>query len=267
MQPELIYFRWSHYNEKARWALEYKGIPYTRRTLLPGKHMDVARRLTGKTTVPILILNGKAINDSTRIIAALEETFPNRPLYPRDPALRRRALELEDFFYEELGPHVRRVGFSRLIRHPVYLAHLFDSDQPWLSRWAYRPLLLLARSKLAKAMRVDPETVAESRRKIEQASARLEREIQPSGYLVGDAFSVADLTAAAMFSVLVLPPEFPCLPRMRIPAEIEQAVRQFANHPVAQWVRTIYRRHRAASVPLPARAEPALEIRQKAAIQ
>lgn len=227
--------------------------------------MDEARRLTGQTSLPILILDGKAIPDSTRIIAALEEAFPGKPLYPRDPSQRVRALELEEFFDEELGPHVRRLGISRLLRHPLYMAHLFDADAPWRSRWTYPPMLFLARSRLAKRVRVDAESLAASQRKVDQAVARIEREIQSSGYLVGNTFSVADLTAAAMLSVAVLPPEFPCLPRMGIPAEIEQALRQFENHPVAHWARDIYRRHRAAA-PALAQAAAELETRQPAAV-
>jgi len=266
MNPELVYFRWSHYNEKARWALEYKGIPYVRRTLLPGKHVKEARRLTGQTSLPILILNGKAINDSTRIIAALEETFAAPPLYPRDAVLRQRALDLEDFFDEELGPHVRRVGFAATLPHSVYMAQLFDVEENFVSRWLYRGVLHLAKYRLAQRMKIDPATVENSWRKIEQALDRLEQEIQPGGYLVGDAFSVADLTAAAMLSVVVLPPEFPCLPRGSRPKSMEGLWQRFQGRPSWQWARDIYRRHRGAWMPAPAQPVPVLEIRQKAAL-
>jgi glutathione S-transferase len=37
---------------------------------------------------------------------------------------------------------------------------------------------------------------------------RITVELQPSGYLVGDRFTVADLTAPALFSPLVMPKEF-----------------------------------------------------------
>ena len=61
--------------------------------------------LTGGSshTFPVLEIDGRAIGDSSEIIAALEERYPERPLYPADPEQRRRALELEDFFDEELG--------------------------------------------------------------------------------------------------------------------------------------------------------------------
>ena len=89
----------SHYNEKVRWALDYKGVPHRRRAPMPGLlHPLVALAKTRRPTLPVLELDGRSIGDSTRIIGALEHRFPEPPLYPDDPGERRRALELEDFF-------------------------------------------------------------------------------------------------------------------------------------------------------------------------
>ena len=57
----------------------------------------------------MLELDGRCIGDSTSIIAGLEERYPEPALYPADPGERRRALELEEFFDEELGPYIRRL--------------------------------------------------------------------------------------------------------------------------------------------------------------
>src|SRR5580704_125012 len=95
--PELWQFTSSHFNEKARWALDYKRVPHIRHSLLPGFHVLTVKRMTGKTQVPVLKLNGAAISDSTRIIEALERAFPEPPLYPPEVEERRRALELEDY--------------------------------------------------------------------------------------------------------------------------------------------------------------------------
>jgi glutathione S-transferase len=266
MQPELLYFRWSHYNEKARWALEYKGVPHVRRTLLPGKHREAAQRLTGQTALPILILHGNAIKDSTRIIEALEHAYPNPPLYPRDPGLRHRALELEEFFDEELGPHVRRVVFAACYPHSVYMAHLFDADEKsFASRWLYRAMLHSLKSRLAGRLKIDPASIENSWHKITGALDRLEQEIQPNGYLAGDSFSVADLTAAAMLSVVALPPEFPCCPSRSLPQSVQDVMQRFVSRHAWQWTHDIYQRHRAASAPMPIQASPGLDTRQKAA--
>src|SRR6059058_1859108 len=36
--PVLWHFTVSHFNEKARWALDFKRVPHVRRALLPGFH-------------------------------------------------------------------------------------------------------------------------------------------------------------------------------------------------------------------------------------
>src|ERR671936_1025779 len=105
----------SHFSEKARWALAYKGVEHERKAPPPGIHIAVALRLTRgrQYTLPVLELDGKRIGDSTAIIEELERRFPEPPLYPADPEERRRALELEDWFDEELGPYLRRFLFHR----------------------------------------------------------------------------------------------------------------------------------------------------------
>src|SRR5262249_59779214 len=102
--PVLWQFRISHFNEKVRWALDWKGIPHVRR-VLSLDYLPRALWATGRPTLPIVFLDGVAIGDSTHIIAALERLRPEPALYPADEAERRRALALEDFFDEELGHH------------------------------------------------------------------------------------------------------------------------------------------------------------------
>src|SRR5262249_23382753 len=113
--PVLWQFRMSHFNEKARWALDWKGIPHVRRSLLPALHVPRILWMTGQKSVPVLVLDGKAIADSTRIIEALERLRPDPALYPTDDAARRRALALEEYFDTELGPHIRRALFHALL--------------------------------------------------------------------------------------------------------------------------------------------------------
>src|SRR6266498_3419724 len=126
--PVLWHIEISHYNEKARWALDYKRIPHRRRALPGGFHMLAALGLTGgrSATFPLLMLNGEAIGDSTAIMGALESRWPDPPLYPEDPQERRRALDLEDYFDEELGPAIRLVAWHEVTRDPERLAGLMD---------------------------------------------------------------------------------------------------------------------------------------------
>src|SRR3954454_3095576 len=91
--PVLWHLKVSHYNEKARWALDYKCLPHVRRAAVPGRHARIARSLGAGSTFPVLELDGEILGDSTRIVEALERRYPEPPLYPDDPGERRRALE------------------------------------------------------------------------------------------------------------------------------------------------------------------------------
>src|SRR5213076_3014931 len=119
--PLLWHIPLSHFNEKVRWTLDYKRIPHRRQVLGTG-YLIRAWRATGRGTLPILFLDGRAIGDSTHIIAALEERYPEPPLYPGDAAALHRALALEDYFDEQLGPALRAAIVTPLFRHDPDLA-------------------------------------------------------------------------------------------------------------------------------------------------
>ena len=93
-KPVLWHIGVSHYSEKVRWALDWKGVEHERREPPPGLHMVLALWWSrGETkTFPVLELDGERILDSTAIIGALEARWPEPPLYPEDPADRRHAL-------------------------------------------------------------------------------------------------------------------------------------------------------------------------------
>ena len=119
--PLLWHIPLSHYSEKVRWGLDYKGIAHRRRVLGPDYLIRVWRA-TGQGKLPVLWLDGRAIADSTRIIAALEEHYPEPPLYPVDTVRRQRALELEDDLDETLGPALRAAIVTPLFRHDPDIA-------------------------------------------------------------------------------------------------------------------------------------------------
>ncbi len=244
--PTLWHFRLSHYNEKARWALDWKRLPHRRHGLVPGPHAPIVWWLTGQTEVPVLRLDGATISDSTRIIAALEAHRPDPPLYPADPAARARALALEDFFDEELGPHMRRTFFFQVLQDPEHAVALLTVDETPLTKRLYGVGFPLVRMVMRAGMRIDAEGAARSRDKVHAALDRLEAELRPSGYLVGDAFSVADLTAAALLAPLLHADEFPYRLPPLVPALAEWRA-SVADRPGVQWALAMYRRHRGTS--------------------
>jgi glutathione S-transferase len=245
--PTLWQYSFSNYNEKARWALDFKGIAHRRRSLPPGgfRGLWLSR---GDRTLPAMDLDGKRIIDSTVIIAALEARQANPPLYPGDPEERRRALDLEEYFDEHAGHDMRRVGFWELRENLDYGLDFMTTDQPRIRASIARARLRLAFPVVWRYMngRYDfTETaVVRSRGTLEAALDRIETERDGRDYLVGESFTVADLTAAALLYPLVWPPEFPY--ELPDPPDWE-FLEPLRDHPALDWISETWRRHRGAS--------------------
>jgi glutathione S-transferase len=249
---ELLQFAHSHYNEKARWALDWKRIPHRRTTLLPGPHQARVRRLTGRTQVPVLVVDGAVVAGSARILEELERRWPEPPLYPRDPAQRARALEIERWFDAEVGPKVRQALFSVLLEEGGYLCSLFSEDHALPARLLYRAGFPVARRLISRAYRLSDAAVVQAA--FAGAFEGLDfvaKQAGPSGYLVGDSFSVADLAAAALLAPACNPPGCAMTLPEPQPARLRGFLARFAAHPGTAWVLRSYREERppAACVP------------------
>src|SRR5438477_4284097 len=164
--PVLWHLKVSHYNEKVRWALDHKRIPHVRRAAMPGLHRGKARRLGGGRTFPVLVLDGEAFGDSTQIIAALEERHPERPLYPDDPADRRRALALEDHFDEELGPHLRTLAINSMLPSADVTVGAFFPDLAAYRRLASLAMFPLIRRRFVREIGITEDSVELAWRKV-----------------------------------------------------------------------------------------------------
>jgi len=92
---------------------------------------------------------------------------------------------------------------------------------------------------------------------VNAALDRIERERQGRAYLVGDGFTVADLTAAALLSPLLQPPGIQYPVRVELPPYLQDYRATVLQHPAAQWAVGIYRLHRGTSAELERRSASA----------
>lgn len=246
---ELLQFRHSPYNEKVRWALDLKGVPHCRRSLLPGPHMAVVRRVTGRTATPVLVTGaGEAIAGSARILDWLEQRYPTPRLMPDDAAARDEILRLQQRFDDDLTPRIRCAVIAALLRRPSYFARVFGEAEPPWKRRLYALIVPLAAPLVRKGNGITgAAAIADGMAAGHEALDLVAERSRATGYLVGDGFSVADIAAAATLAVLVRPPNSPMATPQPVSSEFAALVARFGEHPGAQWVRDIYARHRVAS--------------------
>jgi len=243
-KPRLWHFPYSHFSEKVRWALDYKHIPHRRTALPPGLHIPPALLRTGRRRLPVLLVEERAIADSTQIIAYLERHYPEHPLYPEDPALKRDALAWEDELDERYGPATRRLFLDASLACPEAAVRETLPIQPPFFELG----LLMATPGLRMAGAIsrglDRRGAARARARVEKILTRIEAAIEGTGYLVGDRFTVADLTAASLSAPIMDIPEFPYRPKRRLPQPIRDLHARYADRPARQWVADIYARFR-----------------------
>jgi glutathione S-transferase len=244
---ELLQFRHSPYNEKARWALDLKQVPHRRRSLLPGPHVATVRKLSGHTHTPLILADGQAIDGSARILQWLEERWPQPALFPAGAADLAEALRIQQWFDDDLTPRIRRSVLDALLQQPKAFADVFGDGRPALQRLAYACAVPLAAPLIRKGNGIDgPASVADGHRAAEEALDFVARRAGADGYLVGNAFSLADLTAGSTLAVLAQPPDSPMAGPQPFGAAFADLMQRFAAHPAIAWTRQLYRRHRGA---------------------
>ena len=245
--PVLWHIPFSHYSEKVRWALDYKGIAHRRR-VLGSDYLIQVWRATGQGKLPVLWLDARAIADSTRIIAALEEHYPEPPLYPRDTATRQRALALEEDLDDTLGPALRAAVVTPLFRHdPDIALRVLTTGMGSKAYRTLRPLLRIFPSFYRFRHSISESNLERDRAIVAAALDRIEHERQGRAYLVGETFTVADLTAAALLGALLQPPEIQYPLQLELPPYLKDYRAVLLRQPAAQWAAGIHRLHRGHS--------------------
>ena len=87
-------FRISNYHNKVLIALHEKGVPFEEDSTVHPSQQDeyIAKSPMGK--VPYLEIDGTRLCESEVILEYLEETYPQKPLLPKDPLARAKVREL-----------------------------------------------------------------------------------------------------------------------------------------------------------------------------
>ena len=240
---ELYDFRFSHYSEKARWALDFKGIPYTSHHLLPGFHMRTTRQLAPRTCVPILKAKGVIVQDSTEIINFLDHICPERSLTPADHAV--EAMEWEEYLDKEVGATLRLWFYYHTLPDRARAVKFLCEGASWFERAQFAFAFAHIRRAMTQMMDIHAGPASEAVRRLLTALDRLDRTLEGRPFLVGDRFSRADLTACSLLGPLCRPGESPSQVNAILPSPVSALREQLKQRRFYSWVLKQYRENRA----------------------
>jgi glutathione S-transferase len=202
----LITIGFSHFCEKARWALDRSALNYREEDHVPLFHWR-ATLAAGGRTVPMLVTPGRVLRDSTEILRFVDEHLSaGQRLFPEEPELRAEVTQLTAEFDRGLGPAVRRwLYFHVLTARPVAAELICSTGTAW-ERSAARRVLPVLRAMIGRGLKIDPASAERSRQRFQSSFDAVEARLADGRqYLVGDRFTAADLTFAALAGALTQP--------------------------------------------------------------
>ena len=174
--PKLLGAFGSPFVRKVFVALNEKGIPFEHEQVIPFGAPASYRKLSPLGKIPAYQDGDKTLADSSVIIAYLEKTHSQSPLYPSDPYDYARALWFEEYGDGGLAPLIGGKVFF-----PKVIAPRFFKQEPNLA---------------------DIQKVVDT--ELPPMFDYLEGELGNNDYLIGNKFSVADIGIATQFVNLML---------------------------------------------------------------
>lgn len=202
---KLYQFPVSHYCEKIRWALDFKGLKYRKINLVPGPHVRKVLQVASKSQLPVLEDGKEIIQGSAEIIDYLESKYPERSLTPKDPALAEQARAWEERLDSVAGPAVRTFNYHFLLPFPRAIVPLLTAKQNMMVRMMFYAGYRKLSNTLRGWMNINESTAHKAMDDMDDMLNELRQIYANTRYLVGDEFSRADLAACALFAPLFRP--------------------------------------------------------------
>jgi glutathione S-transferase len=250
--PTLITIPFSHFCEKARWALDVAGVAFREEAHVPGLHRFAVKRARGKPgSVPVLVVEGAGvIDDSPLIVRWADAQAPeHRKLLPAQGSARySEALALERELDVELGPHSRRLAYFHMLPQRRQFLHQMGIATPPLEHAVVRATFPLLRRLIRRALRIDEAGASRSRDSVRRVFDKVgQRLADGRPHLLGDTFGAADIAFAALASPILAPPEHPLRAGRALappPPGLADEIRAFRETPAGSYALRLYRERR-----------------------
>lgn len=208
MTTTLVTIGPSHFCEKARWAMDIKGVPYVEDAHVPMFHWRRLRR-HGVRTVPVVETDGQVLTHSTAIVAWADEVGTRGPrLLPEDPVARAEVERQVALWDDKVGAHARRPVYQAILPSASVTAQVFEGCPSW-ELVALRAGFPIWRSLLVRGLGITPDKCARSQVRLIELFREASDLLDKSGaYLAGDTLTASDLTFASLSAIVLQPREY-----------------------------------------------------------
>ncbi len=201
---ELYQFELSAYCEKVRLILDYKGLAYKKKDVVPGVGQLELFRLSGQRQVPVLKDGDTYIADSTEIAFYLDRKYPEKPIIPTDPLQRGQCLLIEEWADESLGLKGRTAFLGAFAQNQNFRTAFLPQETPGFMRLLLGSMPGELIDILGAGVGLGKDAINTAKKGLQQDLEALNLILTNRPYLVGDQPTLADLAVAGL-SVLLQP--------------------------------------------------------------
>lgn len=217
----------SNCSMRVRMTLIEKGLPWTSHHIDLKKKENITDEYFGinpKGLVPTLVHDGVVHVESNDIIAYLDETFPQPSLSVEDEAEMMEWLRLAASIHlPAVKPYVYAVRIAAKLKKTAEEEKKYDALQT-------NEDLIEFHSKHKGDSQFSSEDLAEAIRILDECHTKLENTLEGRDWIMGDRFSLADISWIPLYHVLVgcdYPyPKFPNIQRWAASFEAKESFRE-----------------------------------------
>jgi glutathione S-transferase len=245
----------SHFCEKARWALDRAGVEYVEEPHVQVIHVFAARRAGGGTTVPVFVTDAdEVLAESADILRwADTQVGPERRLYPAGD-LGAEAVALEAWLDDGLGPDGRLWMYHETLPVVKELERWAMAGVPPWEHRVFRVAGGVIDSVIRRHLGIDAAAAGAALARVDRVFDDVAGRLSDGRrFLLGDRFTAADLTFAALAAPVLLPARYgwPLPPPEAMPHAAASEIRRLRNHPAGVFANRLYgeERVRLASAP------------------
>lgn len=214
---ELYQFELSHYCEKVRLVLDYKGLAYRKIEVTPGIGQLDLLKISGQRQVPVLKDGAQVIADSTAIALYLDRQYPDRPILPSDPQQRALCLLMEEWADASIGLNGRKVMLGAFSQNPDLRRAALPATTPSFLKSVVEAVPREALDLLGTGIGFGGDAVKSARKAMQQNLDALSVLLTDKPYLITDHPTLADFAVAGL-SLYV---KFPAGPYLDIPESLK----------------------------------------------
>ncbi|MDB9314098.1 glutathione S-transferase family protein [Spirulina sp. CS-785/01] len=247
---ELYQFEISHYSEKIRLILDYKGLEYRKIEVTPGVGQVELFQKAGRRQVPVLKDGETYIGDSTEIAMYLERNYPDQPIIPASAKEKGLCLLMEEWADESVGLKGRKALVGAVNKNQTFRKSILPPDVPDFLKNLVEAVPGDVLDVLGSGVGLGGEAVKDAEMGIKQDLEALCLLLEDQPYLIGDTPTLADFAVAGLSMVL----KFPDGNYLDIPDDLQgKGIPGIADNPAYEtffeWRDRLYRSFRTPITP------------------